>query len=36
MNKKIFLSLIAIFKINGLNNEEFKDINYYPYDLVEF
>ena len=26
----------AIIKIKGLNNEEFKDINYYPYDLVEY
>ena len=26
----------AIIKIKGLNNESLKDINYYPYDLVEF
>lgn len=26
----------ALIKIKGLNNESLKDINYYPYDLVEF
>lgn len=26
----------AIIKIKGLNNETLKDINYYPFDLVEY
>lgn len=26
----------AVIKIKGLNNESFKEIKYYPYDLVEY